>query len=61
MTRPAGPFVVRHIEVTRPADDTPHPDDWEALMPKLGDTLVAQANGNYAILKPRTETAVAAS
>ena len=27
----------------------------------VGDTLVAQANGNYAILKPRTEAAVAAS
>jgi acyl-CoA thioesterase len=27
----------------------------------VGDTLVAQANGNYAILKPRPEAAVAAS
>ncbi|MBN8959921.1 MAG: PaaI family thioesterase [Rhizobiales bacterium] len=27
----------------------------------VGDTLVAQANGNYAILKPRTEAAIAAS
>ncbi|MCO5129571.1 MAG: PaaI family thioesterase [Xanthobacteraceae bacterium] len=27
----------------------------------VGDTLVAQANGNYAILKPRTEAAVKAS
>ncbi len=27
----------------------------------VGDTLVAQANGNYAILKPRTEAAAAAS
>jgi hypothetical protein len=41
MTRPAGPFVVRRVEVTRPADDTPRPDDWETLMPKLGDTLGA--------------------
>lgn len=27
----------------------------------VGDTLVAQANGNYAILKPKTEAADAAS